>query len=167
MGIFDFLKPQPYQDPQLGILQHSKGYWRGLISLAPHVDAPLLLSGGRAGPNQAGVVLARGLPDRFPTLIPSIQEALFEHYLPYWEAVEAGEVEGPADPCPRITEPAGVWEFAVPKRVVIAPLNGVPTIEIAYGVRWDAEHTLAARIQAWKLIELCGSIRDAPRASWR
>ena len=167
MGIFDFLKAQPYRDPQLGILQRSRGYWRGLISLASHADVPLLLSGGRAGPDQAGAVLARELPDRFPALIPSIQEALFEHYLPYREAVEADEIEGPVDPCPRIAEPAGVWELAVPKRVVIAPLKGVPTIEIAYGVRWDTEHTLAARIQAWKLIEMCGSIRDAPRASWR
>jgi hypothetical protein len=42
--------------------------------------------------------------------------------------------------------------------VLIEPLDGVPTIEIALSVAWDEEHTLGARIQEWRLLELCGSV---------
>ena len=34
----------------------------------------------------------------------------------------------------------------------------VDTIEAAYKVEWDEEHTLGARIQEWRLVELCGSV---------
>lgn len=34
----------------------------------------------------------------------------------------------------------------------------VDTVEVAYRVEWDEEHTLGARIQEWRLIELCGSV---------
>ena len=34
----------------------------------------------------------------------------------------------------------------------------VDTIEVAYKVEWDEEHTLGARIQEWRLVELSGSV---------
>jgi len=47
--------------------------------------------------------------------------------------------------------------------VLIEPLltagQMVNTVEgVAYRVAWDEEHTVGARIQDWRLIELCGSV---------
>ena len=43
-------------------------------------------------------------------------------------------------------------------RVLIEPLGGVDTVEIAYRTNWDTEHTLGARFQGWALVELNGSV---------
>jgi hypothetical protein len=34
----------------------------------------------------------------------------------------------------------------------------VDTVEVAYTVAWDDEHTIGARIQKWQLVEMCGSV---------
>lgn len=57
-----------------------------------------------------------------------------------------------------ISSPTAVWRYAEPVEILIEPLQGVPTIEISFGVAWDEEHPVAARIQTWRLVELCGSV---------
>ena len=59
---------------------------------------------------------------------------------------------------PRLNRPAEVWEHISLVRVLIEPLDGVDTVEIAYRTDWDTEHTVGARFQRWALVELNGSV---------
>ena len=157
MGILDFLKPAAYGDPIVGTLVRHGGYWRGLISLGSERDVPLLLAGPRAAPGDANLGLARELGPRYAALRPAIERALFEHYEPYFEAVESGEAEH-LGKIPRLSRPEQVWGHTSLERVLIEPLSGVDTVEIAYRTEWDIEHTVGARFQRWVLIELNGSV---------
>ena len=56
---------------------------------------------------------------------------------------------------PRLASPEQVWGHISVVRVLIEPLDGVDTVEIAYRTDWD---TLGARFQGWALIELNGSV---------
>jgi hypothetical protein len=47
------------------------------------------LAGGRASPDPTALSLAKELPDRFTSLVPTIQIGLLEHDAPCKEAVEA------------------------------------------------------------------------------
>jgi hypothetical protein len=85
-----------------------------------------------------------------------IQRHLFEHYEPYQAAVAAGELDGPS--FPPIQAPTDVWPHTSVAHVRIEPLDRVLTVEIAYRVAWDPEHTLGARIRDWHVFELCGSV---------
>lgn len=157
MGILDFLKSPAYRDPVVGSLVRRGGYWRGRISLGSESEVPLLLTGPRAAPGEAGLGLARELGPRYAALLPTIERALFEHYEPYAEAVESGEA-GHLGKVPRLGRPEQVWGHVSLVRVLIEPLGGVDTVEIAYRTGWDTEHTVGARFQGWALIELNGSV---------
>jgi hypothetical protein len=52
----------------------------------------LTLSGTRTEPHAQALVAAREVPQAFASWRPVIQQALFEHYEPYAEAVTAGEL---------------------------------------------------------------------------
>ena len=158
MGIPDFLKRPSYRDPIVGTLVRQGRYWRGLISLGSESDVPLLLSGPRVAPSDANLGLARELGPRYAALRPAIERALFEHYDPYLQAVESGDAEHLGE-IPRLSRPEQVWEHTSLERVLIEPLSGVDTVEIAYRTEWDVEHTVGARFQSWVLIELNGSVR--------
>ena len=157
MGILDFLKRPEFRDPVAGNLVRQGRYWRGRISLGSEHDVPLLLAGSRPAPDQAGLGLARELGPRYATLLPAIERALFEHYEPYAEAVELGEAAALGE-VPRLRSPEDVWGHISVVRVLIEPLGGVDTVEIAYRTDWDTEHTLGARFQGWALVELNGSV---------
>ena len=157
MGILDFLKRPAFRDPVVGNLLRQGRYWRGQISLGSERDVPMLLAGSRAAPDEAGLGLARELGPRYATLLPAIERALFEHQEPYAEAVESGEAEHLVE-VPRLGSPEEVWGHISVVRVLIEPLDGVDTVEIAYRTDWDMEHTLGARFQGWALIELNGSV---------
>jgi hypothetical protein len=98
------------------------------------------LAGSRALPDLAALVLAKELPDRFTSLVPTIQIGLFEHFAPYPEA-DAGEY--PGSPCPSIASPDAVWSHVRPAHVLVELLEGIATVEIAFQVAWDIEHTVA------------------------
>jgi hypothetical protein len=117
----------------------------------------LALAGNREAPDPIALGLAKELPDRFKSLMPRIQSGLFEHYAPYKESVDAGEETG--SPCPSVASPEAVWPHVTPAHVLVDRLEGVPTVEIAFQVAWDVEHTLGARFQNWQFIELNGSVR--------
>jgi hypothetical protein len=155
--MFGLFKPARVHDAQLGALTRSRGLWRGTISLDSSVGVPLALAGGRAEPDAPALALAREMAAQFPSWRPAIAAALFEHYAPYAEAVTAGELP-PDGGVPAIDTPEQVWHHVAISHVAITPLDGVLTTEIAYHTAWDEEHTLAARFQSGRLVELCGSV---------
>jgi hypothetical protein len=116
------------------------------------------LAGNGKAPDPLALGLAKELPNRFGSLMPEIQVGLFDHYIPYQQAVGAGLRTG--SPAPNIASPDAVWPHVTPAHVLIEPLGGVPTVEIAFRVAWDVEHTVAAIFQSWQFIELNGSVRS-------
>jgi hypothetical protein len=155
--MFGLFKPEPVHDGQLGELRRSGGYWKGGIEVAPCGTFRLALAGGREAPDAIALRLAKELPDRFNQLMPKIQVSLFQHYAPYKEAVDAGEQTG--SPCPNVTSPEAIWPHVAPAHVLVEPLEGVTPVEIAFRAAWDEEHTIGARFQNWRFIELNGSVR--------
>lgn len=156
MGLFDFLKSTPHRDAVLGALTRGGGRWKGSLSLPGIGVVPLLLAGGREGPDEGALLLARALPEKYAGMREEIQRHLFEHYEPYQAAVAAGELDGPF--VPAIQASTDVWPHTNIERILIEPLEGVLTVEIAYRVAWDEEHTLGAWIRDWHVFELCGSV---------
>jgi hypothetical protein len=153
-GLF---KAEPFRDGQLGEFRRSGGYWKGSLVVAPCGTFRLALAGSLEAPDSVALGLAKELPDRFKSLMPNIETGLFEHYSPYKEAVDAGEETG--SPCPRVASPEAVWPQVTPAHVLVEPIEGVPTVEIAFRVAWDKEHTVGARFENWQFIELNGSVR--------
>ena len=94
----------------------------------------------------------------FASWRPAIEQALFEHYEPYAEAIAGGELPSPSDALPQIAVPADVWSHVSLVFVSVTPLGGVLTTEFGYTTAWDEEHTLGARFQSGRFIELCGSV---------
>ena len=158
MGLRDLLGCGRYDDPTLGTLIGRWGRWRGQIALGSGPTVPLAIAGGWRAPAEARLRLAQDLLTHYEAVRPTIATALFEHYAPYAEAVAAGEEPAPLG-LPAIAHPDRVWDHAAAVRVLVEPLAGADTIEIAYRVAWDQEHTLGARVQAWRLVELNGSVR--------
>lgn len=155
--MFGLFKSEPFRDAQLGELRRSGGYWKGTIPLAPCGTFRLSLAGRREAPDSLALKLAKELPERFPALMPHIESGLFEHYLPYQEAVEAGEQTG--SPCPVIAGADAVWPHVKPAHVLIEPFRKEWRIEIAFTTDWDIEHTVAAIFHNWQFMELNGSVR--------
>jgi len=158
VDMFGLLKPMAYQDDQLGTLTRSGCYWEGDCALPPQGTFKLRLSGDRKCPDATNLALARELSARFAAFLTEIQKGLFEHYQPYKEAATAGVLPKRSKAFPEINSAEAVWPHVLPLQVLIERLQGVPTIEIAFAVAWDEEHMVGARIQEWRLIELCGSV---------
>ena len=160
--MFGLFKTPPFEDDLLGSLTRSSGSWTGSIVLARHGKIELSLSGGRQAPDSVSLALARELPTRYEALLPQIQTSLFEHYEPYRDADSARELPEQSEPFPKIEHAEDVWSHVFAEWVRIEALEGSPqagpTIEIAYRVAWDEEHIVGARIQGWRLFELCGSV---------
>lgn len=156
MGLFGLLRSETVNDPLLGAIERSRGYWRGRVTLGVHRNVPLLIAGGRPVPDAAALALGREFPPRYPALQDAIGTALFEHYEPYRDALDDGQT---SYPFPRIAGAAEVWPHVTPVQVIIAPLGGRLSVEIGYATLWDIEHTLGAVVVDWRLIELNGSIR--------
>jgi hypothetical protein len=155
--MFGLLRAKPFRDRRLGEFRRSGGYWKGALAIAPLGTFRLALAGNREAPDAIALLFATELPDRFKSLMPKIQTGLFGHYAPYKEAVDAGE--GTGSPCPTVASPEAVWPHVRPVHVLVEPLEGVPTVEIAFKVAWDIEHTVGARFQNWQFIGLNGSVR--------
>ena len=156
--MFGLFTAKPFADETLGTLTRRGPCWTGEVHLAGHGPVELRLSGDRKGPDTASLALARELPGRYPSSRREIGNALFEHYAPYAEAHAQGETSELEAPFPPITRAEEVWSHVDPAHVLIEPLEGTPTVEVAYRVGWDAEHTVAARLQGWRFVELCGSV---------
>ena len=160
--MFGIFKTPPYQDEVLGDLKWSGRHWKGSIRLAPHGTVELIVSGSRSSPDSDSLALVRDLPKRYAGLRSEIQASLFEHYEPGRDAVLEGAFPQHVRPFPEITNADATWLYVTVVSVLIEPLltagQMVNTVEVAYTVAWDEEHTVGARIQEWRLIELCGSV---------
>jgi hypothetical protein len=155
--MFGLFKAEPYDDSELGAFERSGGYWRGRVVLEPAGTFRLSLAGGRRGPHPKALQLSQELRERFPSLVPKVQQGLFEHYLPYKEAVEEGIEMGGS--FPQMADSVEVWPHVKPAHVLIETLNGQWGVEIAFTTDWDVEHTVAAIFSDWHFIELNGSVR--------
>ncbi len=160
--MFGLFQSAPYRDKVLGDLKRSGRHWKGSLSLAPHGTVELIVSGGRSRPDSACLALARELPEKYATLRSEIAASLFEYYEPGREAVAEGAFPQHVRPFPEIANSDVIWPHVAIAFVRIEPLltagQMVDTVEVAYKVEWDEEHTVGARIQKWRLLELCGSV---------
>lgn len=156
--MFGLFKSPSFRDPRLGDLVRSRGHWRGSLVLADGTAVPLALAGTRAEPDAQAAAAAAALPAQLASLRPIIETALFEHYAPYAEAVDAGELSASGEAFPRINAPGQVWPHVSLVFVAVTPLGGVLTTELGYTSAWDEEHTLGARFQSGTFVELCGSV---------
>jgi hypothetical protein len=130
------------------------------VALGAHHDVPLLISGQRGGPDLAALALAQELPTRYAGMQRTIENALFEHYQPYRDAFNAGQID---DPIALLANPPEVWPYVRSVHIIAAPVRGRLTIEIGYSVQWDIEHTLGAIVADWRLVELNGSVIGVAR----
>lgn len=156
--MFGLFKSETFVDDTLGVFKKKRHYWVGSIALSPHGVMELRLAGDRKAPDASVLLLARELPSRFMPHINRIEAALYEHFLPYAEANARGELGDLEEPFPQIPDASQIWPHVYPSHVSIEPMRGVPTVEVAYRVGWDEEHTLGARLQDWRFLELCGSV---------
>ena len=155
--MLSFFKSPPFRDPILGEFTRSRGHWRGKLELNG-ATVPLVLAGERSGPNTQAMALARTIAADFLAWRPVIEAALLEHRQPYTEALAAGELPAPSDPVPRISAPIEVWPHVTLVFASVTVLDRALTVELGFTTAWDEEHTLGARFQGGKFIELCGSV---------
>ena len=155
--MFRLFKPEPFRDGQRGEFRRSGGYWKGSLELAPCRTFRLVLAGSREASDPIALELAKESPDRFKSLMPKIQTGLFGHYAPYKEAADAGEGTGSA--CLSVVSPEAVWPHVMHAHVLVERLEGVMTVEIAFRLASDVEHTVSARFQNWQFVDLNGSVR--------
>lgn len=153
--MFGLFKSQPFDDATLGRFVRSWGLWRGMIKLDGVHVVPLELTGSRTAPDAAALDCARRLPALLNELRPEIERELFEHFLPYLEAIRDGQLAEPegADIL-SIAQPSDTWHFIKLKAVSIDSV----TTEVALTSAWDDEHTLGVYIRDGRLMELNGSI---------
>lgn len=156
--MFEFLRCAPVDHPTLGLLTRSRGKWRGSIHLSGLPTAMLSVPGGRSGPDPVGLSLADELVSRWPDLREDLAEALYDHYLPYGEALESGEMPGDEASLPQLNKPDEVWRHVSDPAVAIRSIGGRHEILIGLQTGWDEEHTVGATIRDWSLVELSGSI---------
>jgi hypothetical protein len=158
-GLLAWLKAAPVEDPRLGRLERRHGTWRGTIALPGLGDVALRLGGGRGAPDSTNLVVARGIAAQYPAWRSLIEAALFEHYEVYRDAFAAGDEE--LQDLPMLAGPGAVWAHVRPVHVLVEPISGAgnePVVEIAFGIDWDIEHTVGARLQGGRWMELCGSV---------
>lgn len=158
--MFGLFKSTLFSDPQLGELLRSRGSWRGSITFY-EVSTSLVVSGDRNGPDSQAMQEARALSSQFPAWKQIIENALFEHYTPFAEALAAGELLRQSEPIPILEAPGQVWPHVTLVFVSVRPLGIKLTTELGYTTAWDEEHILGARFQAGRFIELCGSVMPA------
>lgn len=149
--MFGLFKSPPFTDPALGLLQRTRGLWRGTIVLAGR-SVPLALAGTRAAPDPDALAIAKRLPVTWAGGRDAVGCALVAHLEPYRQAA-VGENDVPA-----IAQPADVWRFVDVLSGSVTPIGGALLAEIALTASWDEEHLLGARFEGDVLIELNASI---------
>jgi hypothetical protein len=154
--VFDFFKAKEFVDAEYGKFSRSGGYWRSTIRLGGSDNIPLALAGNRVAPASAALAELRWLVPAFAGLEKTVAQALYEHYEPYCDALAAGELQL-AESLPLLHTAAQALSFSSLSHVLIEPLGGQWTTELAYETRWDEEHTLGARFRNGQWLELCGS----------
>jgi hypothetical protein len=152
-----FFRSPAINDPELGSIERSRGRWRGRLALGGK-SLPLALAGARNAPRADALALAKALPAAWARNLEAVAQALVEHYAPYQEAVAAGELEPPSPPLPAIARASDVWRFVTLQSASVTPIGGKLVAEVALSAAWDEEHTLGARFEGARFVELNGSI---------
>jgi hypothetical protein len=153
-----FFTSSPYRDPELGELKRSRGHWRGSITLPSCEPTPLVIEGGRNGPDAAALELARDARASFVSWRASIALALFEHLAPALENDDDEEF-GALPPGVRdIASADEVWPYVSLRYVAVTSQARMWVTELGYAVSWDDDHTLGARFSPSGFVELCGSV---------
>jgi len=155
--MFHFFGNSRFTDPKLGELTRSRGYWRGTVAMEAQTDVPLAVAGNRTAPDPAALAAAHDVAALFSARRGDIARALHEHCTPHLEAIAAGELPVPDTPFPASLSPKEIWTHVQFAFVCIGQMGGMLTVEFGLHAAWDEEHILGARLQAGKLIELCGS----------
>jgi hypothetical protein len=163
--MFGLFKSPTFRDPGLGELVRSRGHWRGTPALAGANRVALALAGSRSEPDPQALAAARDVPHRMAEWRASIEAALFEHYEPYGDSIADASAddghEAGGQNLPKLATAPEVWPHVSLEFISVTPLDGVLTVELGYAAAWDEEHTLGARFQANRFIELCGSVLPA------
>jgi uncharacterized heparinase superfamily protein len=152
-----FLRSPAISDPELGSIERSRGRWRGKLALGGQ-SIPLALIGARSAPNADALALAKALPAAWSRNLEAVAQALVDHLAPYQEAIAAGELEPPSPPLPAIARPSDVWRFVTLQSASVTSIDGKLVSEVALSAAWDEEHTLGARFEGARFVELNGSI---------
>ncbi len=97
---------------------------------------PLAVVGGRGGPDEAALALARRAGVDLAACRPALEAALAEHREPYDDAADGWAVE---------------WAS-------VEPLAGALALELGLRTAWEEEHILGARFRDGGLVELNGSV---------
>ena len=103
---------------------------------------PLVLAGGRSGPDPDAVALARTAVGQLTAWRSIVEPALREH--------RSDGTDIPDD--------AEVWADVTSVYLAVIPIDGTMTVEWGLQVAWDEEHTLGARFRGSELVELNGSV---------
>lgn len=160
--MFGLFKKPLHQDPVLGTLQRASGSWKGTLKSPGGEEISIRLAGGREAPDPDCLALAHGLPGKFHEIEPQIKAGLFEHYEPYKEAFDDGQIAEGEEPFPVLANADEILSHTAIEFVFIGPIHGAPgrgpIVEIAYRVAWDEEHTVGVRFQDWQVFEVCGSV---------
>jgi hypothetical protein len=153
-----FFSSDPFHDAHLGTFERRGGRWHGRMTLGAHGKIDLILAGDRKAPSPAALALASGTAPATRTLLPQIERALLDHYGPYRDALLAGTPAAERADFPQIDSVNELWDHVTVRSAEIDPKQHAFDTEVAYAVTWDEEHTLGARIELGRFIELCGSI---------
>lgn len=148
--MFALFRSPAFEHPALGTLRRKAGMWRGSTRPEGRIDVPLILPGGVTQPDPASVALVQELASVLPEWRSSIAAALFGHLEPYAQADDDSAFA-------HVRLPEDVWPHVRLCHVSVFELSGMLTLELGYEVDWDEEHTLGARFQQGKLVELNGS----------
>lgn len=149
-AMFSLFKSRTVLDPALGELRRSGGAWRGRLSVGGAPAVALALPGDGNEPDPRAIEVVRELDARLPDWRAGIAAALLEHLEPYAAEADTGNFG-------HIKAPEDVWPHARLCHVNVFEQSGVLTLELGYGVDWDEDHTLGARFQQGRLVELNGS----------
>ena len=158
MGLFT--RNRTFYEPVLGHWVRRGGVWVASYELPGHAEeVEVEVCGSKTEPDPEALQLAIELPVQYVGLVEPIRAALFEHYEPYREAFELGDL--PVDEIPMLEGSDEVWPHVALEGVAIVAMEDGLMAEVRYETAWDIEHRVGARIYrrkgAWVLDELCGS----------
>jgi hypothetical protein len=131
---------QRITDPNLGELTRRGRSWKGLVAIGGGAMVPLVVGGGRSGPDPDAVAMIVTVVADYEQLRPLVRDALVEH------RDDSSEPETSSVDVPN------------PVHITVIKFDGQPTVELGYQVDWDEEHTLGARVRNGVLLELSGSV---------
>lgn len=138
-------RAKSFDDPELGPFDRARGAWRGTVRLGSLGPIPLAVPGSRSEPDAAALTLARSIPAEYDRCRAAIDNGLDEH---------RSTILGDGGPTPEHDVPPQ------PSTAAVIEFDGALTIQLAYRVEWDDDHTLGACLRGGELIELNGSILE-------